>query len=38
VGRCGLDASGCGCGLVAGSCEQDNEPSGFLKTGIFLSG
>jgi len=26
VGRCGVDASGSGHGLVAGCCEQGNEP------------
>jgi hypothetical protein len=36
VGRCGLDASGSGYGLVAGSCENSNEPSDPVKGGKFL--
>jgi hypothetical protein len=27
LGRCGVDSSGSGWGLVAGSHERDNEPS-----------
>jgi hypothetical protein len=30
VGRCGLDASGSGEGLVVGSCEHDNETLGSI--------
>jgi hypothetical protein len=33
VGRCGVDASGSGYGLVAGSCQHGNEPSGSIKSG-----
>jgi hypothetical protein len=36
VGRFGLDSSGSGQGLVAGSCEHGNEPSGSIKGGEFL--
>jgi hypothetical protein len=36
VGTCGLDLSGSGEGTVAGSCEQDNEPSGSTKAGEFV--
>jgi hypothetical protein len=32
----GLNSPGSGEGLVAGSCEHDNELSGFLKGGQFL--
>jgi len=32
-GRCGVDASGSGKGIVAGSCEHGNEPSGSIKGG-----
>jgi hypothetical protein len=35
VGRCGLEASGSGYGLMAGSCERGNEPSGSIKCGEF---
>jgi len=31
-----LNATGSGQELVAGPCEQGNEPSGFIKGGIFL--
>jgi hypothetical protein len=31
VERCGLASSGSGQGLVAGSCEDGNEPSGSIK-------
>jgi len=31
VGICGLDACGSGKGLVANSCEHDNEPLGSIK-------
>jgi hypothetical protein len=31
VGRCGLAASGSGCGPVAGCCERGNEPSISIK-------
>jgi hypothetical protein len=31
VGRCGLDASGSGKGLVVGSSKQSKEPSGSIK-------
>jgi hypothetical protein len=34
--RSELDASGSGQGLVAGSCEQGNEPLGSIKGGNFL--
>jgi hypothetical protein len=34
---CGLGASGSGHGLVAGSCQQDNESSGFTKGVGFLT-
>jgi L-asparaginase II len=30
-----MDCSGSGQGQVAGCCERDNEPSGFIKLGIF---
>jgi hypothetical protein len=33
----GLDSTGPGSGLVAGSCEHGNEPSGSIKAGNFLS-
>jgi len=36
VGKCGLDASGSGLGLVAGPCEQGNGPSGSIKDMEFL--
>jgi hypothetical protein len=36
VGICGLDASGSGQGLVAGSSEHDTKPSGSIKGGEFL--
>jgi hypothetical protein len=32
----GLDQSGSGQGQVAGFCECGNEPSGFVKCGVFL--
>jgi hypothetical protein len=32
----GLDSSGSGQGLVAGSCEHSNEPSGFIIGGEYL--
>jgi hypothetical protein len=31
MGRCGVDSSGSGLEVVAGSYEHDNEPSGFIK-------
>lgn len=31
----GLDPSGSGCGLVAGSCEHDNTPFGSKMAGIL---
>jgi hypothetical protein len=37
VGRCGLDISDSGYGLVAGSFEQCNEHSGSIKGGEFLN-
>jgi len=37
VGICELDSSGSGEGLAAGSCEHDNEPSGSIKVGNFLT-
>jgi hypothetical protein len=36
VGNCGLDSCGSRGGPVAGSCERDNEPWGFVKGGEFL--
>jgi hypothetical protein len=36
LGACGLDLSGSGWGLVAGSCGHDNEPLGSIKVGNFL--
>jgi hypothetical protein len=33
---CGLDPLGSGQGLVAGSCEHDNETSGSIQGGEFL--
>jgi hypothetical protein len=36
VGGCGLNTSGVGQGPEAGSYEQANEPSGFIKGGGFL--
>jgi hypothetical protein len=36
VGRCGLNSSGLGYGLVAVSCEHGNVPSGSIKGGVFL--
>jgi hypothetical protein len=36
VGTCGLDTSGSGHGLVAGSCEHGNEPSGPVQSWEFL--
>jgi hypothetical protein len=36
VGGCGLDSSGSGYGLVAGSFEDGNEPSGSIKCREFL--
>jgi hypothetical protein len=36
VGRCGMNVSGSGQELVAGSCEYDNERLGSIKGGIFL--
>jgi len=36
MGGCGLDSSGSGQELVAGSCEHGNEPSGSMKGGEFL--
>jgi hypothetical protein len=36
--RCGLDSSGSGSGLMAGSCEHGNEPSCYIKAGNFLTG
>jgi hypothetical protein len=36
MGKRGLDASGSGYGLVAGSCEHSNEPLGSMK-GIKFS-
>jgi len=36
VERCGLDASGSGWVLVAGSCEHSNEPLGLSKGRYFL--
>jgi hypothetical protein len=36
VGRFGLDASGSGYGIVAGSCEHRIEPSSSTKDGEFL--
>jgi len=38
VGNFVLDASGSGYGPVARSCEHDNEPSGSIKAGHFLTG
>jgi hypothetical protein len=35
VGRCGLDSTGPGQALVAGSCGYDNEPSGSIQGGEF---
>jgi hypothetical protein len=38
VGSCGLDVSGSGQEpVVAGSCEQSNEPLGPIKRGKFLA-
>jgi hypothetical protein len=36
VRRCGLDASGSGCGPAVDCCERDNEPSGSKNCGEFL--
>jgi len=36
VGRRGLDSSGSGQGLVAGSCEYGDEPLGSIKDREFL--
>jgi hypothetical protein len=36
VGRCGLDSFGSRYGLVAGSCEHGDEPSGHIKGVEFL--
>jgi hypothetical protein len=36
MGKCGLDASGSGYGLVAGCCEHGNEAVGSIKGGEFL--
>jgi len=36
VGRCELDLSGTRWGLVVGSYERCNEPSGSMKGGEFL--
>jgi hypothetical protein len=35
-GGCGLDKSGSGQGLVAGSCEHGDESSSSMKCGRFL--
>jgi hypothetical protein len=35
---CGLESTGSEWGLVAGSCEHGNEPSGFIKERNFLTG
>jgi hypothetical protein len=35
VGVCGLDSSGLGKGKVVGSCEDGNDPSGYIKDGEF---
>jgi hypothetical protein len=36
MGRYGVDSSGSGQGLLAGSCENSNEPSGSIQGGEFL--
>jgi len=36
VGRCGLEVSGSGQGLVVGPCEHGNETSGSIKGWEFL--
>jgi hypothetical protein len=36
MGSCGLEACGSGLGLVANSCEYENEPSCSIKGGEFL--
>jgi hypothetical protein len=36
MGRCGLNASGLEQGLVVGSPEHSNDPSGSIKDGEFL--
>jgi hypothetical protein len=36
MGRCGLDSSGSRPGLMVGSCEHGNEPSGSIKGREFL--
>jgi len=37
IGYCGLDSSCSGQGLVAGSCEHDNESSGSINGGNYLT-
>jgi hypothetical protein len=37
VGRFELESSGSGLGQVAGSCGQNNKPSGSIKGEIFLT-
>jgi hypothetical protein len=36
AGGFGLDSSSSGWGLMAGSCEHGNEPSGSMKGGEYL--
>jgi len=36
VGGRGLDAYGSGYGPVAGCCEHGNEPSDFMKDGMYI--
>jgi len=35
--RCGLDSTGSGWGLTADFCQQDNEPSCFIRAGNPLT-
>jgi hypothetical protein len=37
VGKCGLDSSGSGYGIMAGPCEHDNRPAGSIKAGRLLT-
>jgi hypothetical protein len=37
MGKCRLDSSGSGSGLMANFCEHDNEPSGSIKVGNLLN-
>jgi hypothetical protein len=36
MGSWGLESSGSGYRPVAGSCEEGNKPSGFIKSGEYL--